>query len=96
MGELCTHNIVQFWTASGRHLASSFRHGVVFPGGIGAHLSLPRLPQVDRIPVAFKTEFGGATYRHIVLLTRHASRWGALGLSRKADLMHKPLTFAQG
>eukprot|EP00667_Euglena_gracilis_P001986 EG_transcript_1986 len=51
------------------------------------------LTEVDRIPVAFKTEFGGATYRHIVLLTRHASRWGALGLSRKADLMHKPLTF---
>eukprot|EP00668_Euglena_longa_P036145 GGOE01046455.1.p1 GENE.GGOE01046455.1~~GGOE01046455.1.p1 ORF type:complete len:880 (+),score=198.09 GGOE01046455.1:141-2780(+) len=51
------------------------------------------LAEVDRIPVSFKTEFGGTVYRHIVLLTRHTSRWGALGLSRKEDLMYKPLTY---
>ena len=34
--------------------------------------------------------------RHIVLAVRHpdTGRWGALGLSRRADLMDKSLTYA--
>lgn len=48
---------------------------------------------LDRIPVAFKSEFKKNEYRHIVLVCRSNSSWGALGLSRKSDLMYKPLIF---
>ncbi|KAI9090450.1 Vasohibin-domain-containing protein [Phlyctochytrium arcticum] len=33
-------------------------------------------------------------YRHMVLLLRHGDRWGAIGLSRRPDLMDKPLAFS--
>ena len=35
-------------------------------------------------------------YRHIVLAVRHpeTGRWGALGLSRRAELMDKPLIYS--
>jgi len=58
-----------------------------------ALLLTQELPEVDRIPLAFRSAFGGATHRHIVVLIRHAGVWGALGLSRRADLMHRPLMF---
>ncbi|TPX68872.1 hypothetical protein SpCBS45565_g02822 [Spizellomyces sp. 'palustris'] len=48
---------------------------------------------IDRITCSFKSQVGSEVYRHIVLLIRHGDRWGALGLSRRKDLMDKPLTF---
>lgn len=54
------------------------------------------LRDVDRIPLSFKSEANGNTYHHIVLLLRTRSSpplYGALGLSRKSTLMHKPMTF---
>lgn len=49
---------------------------------------------LDRIPLAFKSEFNKNEYRHIVLVCKFNSSWGALGLSRKPDLMYKPLIFS--
>ena len=44
---------------------------------------------VDRIPITFKTLFQKQVCWHIVLAVRSEDRWGALGLSRKDDLMYK-------
>eukprot|EP01065_Artemidia_motanka_P033227 TRINITY_DN40202_c0_g1_i1.p1 TRINITY_DN40202_c0_g1~~TRINITY_DN40202_c0_g1_i1.p1 ORF type:complete len:625 (+),score=155.49 TRINITY_DN40202_c0_g1_i1:70-1944(+) len=52
--------------------------------------------EVDRVPISFKTSFAGKTHRHIVLSVRHGKAWGALGLSRKTDLMYKRLGQADG
>eukprot|EP01064_Diplonema_japonicum_P020215 TRINITY_DN2934_c2_g1_i1.p1 TRINITY_DN2934_c2_g1~~TRINITY_DN2934_c2_g1_i1.p1 ORF type:complete len:403 (+),score=111.18 TRINITY_DN2934_c2_g1_i1:52-1209(+) len=46
----------------------------------------------DRCPLTFKTVFHGQTCRHIVLAVKCEGKgWGALGLSRKDDLMYKKL-----
>jgi hypothetical protein len=59
---------------------------------VGAFLSTS-IRGLDRIPLAFKSECNKIEYRHIVLVCRCNSIWGALGLSRKPDLMYKPLIF---
>jgi hypothetical protein len=48
---------------------------------------------MDRIPLAFKSTCEGNTYRHIVLIIKHKDKYGAVGLSRRSDLMDKPLSF---
>ena len=48
---------------------------------------------VDRIPLSFKSKMDGNTYRHIVLAIRYEKRWGAIGISRRANLMHKDIRF---
>ncbi|KAJ3005666.1 Tubulinyl-Tyr carboxypeptidase 2 [Thoreauomyces humboldtii] len=53
---------------------------------LAAHLTSP-MAEIQRI------QSGADTYRHIVLLIRHGDRWGALGLSRRPDLMNKPLSY---
>eukprot|EP01060_Flectonema_neradi_P000448 TRINITY_DN10280_c0_g1_i1.p1 TRINITY_DN10280_c0_g1~~TRINITY_DN10280_c0_g1_i1.p1 ORF type:complete len:345 (+),score=56.53 TRINITY_DN10280_c0_g1_i1:41-1075(+) len=50
--------------------------------------------KVDRIPVTFKTLFQKQVCWHIVLAIRSGDRWGALGLSRKDDLMYKKHGFS--
>ncbi|KAJ3156780.1 Tubulinyl-Tyr carboxypeptidase 2 [Geranomyces michiganensis] len=59
---------------------------------LATYLTAP-LVDVERIPCSFKSECGGETYRHIVLLLRCGDRWGALGISRRPDLMDKPLAY---
>ncbi|CAK9223472.1 unnamed protein product [Sphagnum jensenii] len=51
------------------------------------------LPEVERIPLGFKTEIGGQVYQHIVLLVQHNGKFGAFGISRCPNLMNKDLTF---
>uniref|UniRef100_A0A8C4Q6Q8 Vasohibin 2 n=1 Tax=Eptatretus burgeri TaxID=7764 RepID=A0A8C4Q6Q8_EPTBU len=51
------------------------------------------LAAVERFPLSFKSQFQGRCFRHVVLGVFHAGRFGALGLSRRSDLMHKPLQF---
>lgn len=48
---------------------------------------------LERIPLAFKTTVGGHTYRHIVLAVhdRTEGTYGALGISRRKELMYKEL-----
>ncbi|KAI9203230.1 Vasohibin-domain-containing protein [Polychytrium aggregatum] len=48
---------------------------------------------VQRIPLSFKSVCEGNVYRHIVLVIRHQSKYGALGLSRRDDLMYKALRY---
>lgn len=49
--------------------------------------------EVQRFTISFKTQFNGRYYRHVVLGVHHNGRFGTLGLSRREDLMFKPLKF---
>ncbi|XP_010877333.2 tubulinyl-Tyr carboxypeptidase 1 [Esox lucius] len=51
------------------------------------------MPGVERFPLSFKTEFSGNHFCHIVLGVHSGGRFGALGISRRDDLMFKPLEF---
>lgn len=51
---------------------------------------------VERFPISFKTQFNGNIHRHVVLGMYHAGKYGALGMSRRDDLMYKPLHFKVG
>lgn len=45
------------------------------------------------IALAFKSSCDDKIYRHIVLVVKTGDSWGALGLSRRSDLMGKPMGF---
>ncbi|XP_028836865.1 tubulinyl-Tyr carboxypeptidase 1 [Denticeps clupeoides] len=51
------------------------------------------MPSVERFPLSFKTQFSGSHFSHIVLAVHCGGRFGALGISRRRDLMFKPLEF---
>ncbi|XP_052435769.1 tubulinyl-Tyr carboxypeptidase 1 [Carassius gibelio] len=51
------------------------------------------MPTVERFPLSFKTQFSGSHFRHIVLGVHSGGRFGALGISRREDLMYKPLEY---
>lgn len=48
---------------------------------------------VDRFPIGFKSVLEGQKHYHVVLGIRYNGRYGALGISRRHDLMDKPLSF---
>ncbi|GFR57982.1 vasohibin-1-like [Elysia marginata] len=48
---------------------------------------------VERFTLSFKTVFNGHTHRHVVLGISYGGHYGALGMSRRTDLMYKPLEF---
>jgi len=50
---------------------------------------------VQRMPLGFKSKVNGEDYRHIVLVVHHTAehKWGALGISRRQELMYKDLVF---
>lgn len=48
---------------------------------------------VERFPLSFKSQFSGNHFHHIVLGVHSGGRFGALGMSRREDLMFKPLEF---
>ncbi|XP_029449084.1 tubulinyl-Tyr carboxypeptidase 2 isoform X2 [Rhinatrema bivittatum] len=50
-------------------------------------------PAVERFPISFKTQFSGNYFHHVVLGIYCSGYYGALGMSRRSDLMDKPLTF---
>lgn len=56
----------------------------------------PPQEDLDRMALRFKTTAGGNVYRHIVLAMRHrpSGKWGAIGLSRRQELMYKPMGYA--
>ncbi|XP_044129502.1 tubulinyl-Tyr carboxypeptidase 1 [Bufo gargarizans] len=49
------------------------------------------IPGLERFPISFKTQFAGGCFRHIVLGLHWGGYFGALGISRREDLMYKPL-----
>lgn len=51
------------------------------------------MPTLERFPISFKTYFSGNYFRHIVLGVNFGGRYGALGISRREDLMYKTPTF---
>lgn len=51
------------------------------------------MPTVERFPLSFKTQFSGSHFCHIVLGVHSGGRFGALGISRREDLMYKPLEY---
>ncbi|XP_064599992.1 tubulinyl-Tyr carboxypeptidase 2-like [Liolophura sinensis] len=48
---------------------------------------------VERFPIGFKTAFMGTVHRHVVLGVYSGGNWGALGMSRRDNLMYKPLAY---
>ncbi|KAM9294335.1 tubulinyl-Tyr carboxypeptidase 1 [Gastrophryne carolinensis] len=48
---------------------------------------------LERFPISFKTQFSGGCFRHIVLGLHWNGLFGALGISRREDLMYKPLSY---
>lgn len=51
------------------------------------------MPTLERFPISFKSYFSGNYFRHIVLGVNFGGRYGALGMSRREDLMYKPPAF---
>lgn len=51
------------------------------------------MPGVERFPLSFQSQFSGNHFHHIVLGVHSGGRFGALGISRREDLMFKPLEF---
>ncbi|XP_031697077.1 tubulinyl-Tyr carboxypeptidase 2-like, partial [Anarrhichthys ocellatus] len=50
------------------------------------------LTSLERFPISFKTQFLGHCFHHVVLGVYCNGRYGSLGMSRRPDLMDKPLT----
>ncbi|XP_024119774.1 tubulinyl-Tyr carboxypeptidase 2 isoform X1 [Oryzias melastigma] len=50
------------------------------------------LTTLERFPISFKTQFSGHCFHHVVLGVYCNGRYGSLGMSRRQDLMDKPLT----
>ncbi|XP_005089651.1 tubulinyl-Tyr carboxypeptidase 1 [Aplysia californica] len=48
---------------------------------------------VERFALSFKTVFKGHIHRHVVLGISHGGYYGAIGMSRREDLMYKPMEF---
>lgn len=48
---------------------------------------------VDRLPLSFKSKCNDNSYRHIVLALRYENKWGAIGISRRSNLMYKEIEF---
>ena len=51
------------------------------------------LTNLQRFTIGFKTKFRGMYYRHVVLGVHHNGSYGSLGLSRRKELMYKPLEY---
>ncbi|ELT94112.1 hypothetical protein CAPTEDRAFT_139464 [Capitella teleta] len=51
------------------------------------------IPGLDRFPVSFRTVFNRNIYNHVVLGVYYNGLYGSIGMSRRSDLMDKPLVF---
>mmetsp|Transcript_1926 Transcript_1926/g.4503 ORF Transcript_1926/g.4503 Transcript_1926/m.4503 type:complete len:339 (+) Transcript_1926:2-1018(+) len=59
---------------------------------LGIYLT-QNMHDIERLPIIFNSEIDGHKYGHIVLLLRYNGKIGAVGLSRRADLMNKAWGF---
>ena len=57
-----------------------------------SYLTIP-LETVERFPISFHSYFLHRTYRHVVLGVYHSGKYGALGMSRRKNLMYKELKY---
>jgi len=61
---------------------------------IGLYLTCG-LENLTRVPLSFKSYFEDGSHRHMVLALRNEEgMWGAVGISRRPDLMDKPMVYA--
>lgn len=67
--------------------------GCFLSGAGGPSYLTNSMPTLERFPISFKTYFSGNYFRHIVLGVNFGGRYGALGMSRREDLMYKPPAF---
>lgn len=51
------------------------------------------ITNIERFPIGFKSIFEGNRFYHVVLGIYHNGKFGALGTSRRKDLMDKPVVF---
>lgn len=51
------------------------------------------MKSVSRVPLSFKSRMGDSVHRHIVLALRYENKWGALGMSRRQNLMNKDFLY---
>lgn len=51
------------------------------------------IPDLLRFTISFKSKFSTNIHRHVVLGLNHGSQYGAIGMSRRKELMDKPLHF---
>lgn len=49
---------------------------------------------VFRFPISFKSKYETHIHRHIVLAIYSEGRWGAIGISRRQNLMYKPFIYS--
>ena len=59
---------------------------------LGAYLT-STFKEIERIPLSFKSKFRDNVHRHIVLAIKYEGKWGAVGISRRSNLMYKPIKF---
>lgn len=51
------------------------------------------IPKLTRFPITFKSVSNGQAFYHIVLGVHYEGQFGAIGFSRRVDLMDKPLVY---
>jgi hypothetical protein len=59
---------------------------------LGSYLTAT-FKDIERVPLSFKSKFGDHVHRHIVLALKHDGKWGAMGISRRSNLMNKSFKF---
>ena len=59
---------------------------------LSLYLTAP-LTNIQRFTISFKSHFNGLYYRHVVLGISSNSSYGAIGMSRRKNLMYKPLEY---
>lgn len=59
---------------------------------LGAYLT-STFKEIERIPLSFKSKFRDNVHRHIVLAVKYEGKWGAIGISRRNNLMYKPIKY---
>lgn len=59
---------------------------------LGSYLTAS-FKDIERVPLSFKSKFGDHVHRHIVLALKLDGKWGAIGISRRSNLMNKSFRF---
>ena len=59
---------------------------------LALYLTAP-LTNLQRFTISFKSYFNGLYYRHVLLGVSNNSNYGALGMSRRKNLMYKSLKY---
>ncbi|KAJ8790199.1 hypothetical protein J1605_004666 [Eschrichtius robustus] len=91
----CLLSVVAACGVSGRSYLTLHHVGLLGPNRVNDSVRYLTngQPSIERFPISFKTYFSGNYFHHVVLGIYCNGRYGSLGMSRRAELMDKPLTF---